>query len=162
MVEESIFQLTALFRYTCSPQQETSLKEECRFLENYLLLQKIRFDERLNFSINLEKGLEDVRIPKLLLQPPVENAVVHALSPLDRPMTLLVYISSFQLEQKQFCRITIRDDGIGFDTASLENTQGIGLKNVKERLRIFSPASSFKVQSTKNCGTICTITFLIS
>ena len=82
-LEQAIIRLSHLFRYTCEHHSNTTLQEEFAFIADYLGLQQIRFGERLSFQCYLEPGLENFSIPKLLIQPLVENAVVHALEPSD-------------------------------------------------------------------------------
>lgn len=73
--------LAKMFRYNISGQPISTLEAEMAQTRLYLSIQKIRFDARLDYSIYLEPGLEDVPIPKLLFQPLVENSIIHGIGP---------------------------------------------------------------------------------
>lgn len=72
--------LAKMFRYNISGVDISTLEKEVQQIRMYLSIQKIRFDTRLNYSIYLEPGLEEISIPKLLFQPLVENSVNHGIS----------------------------------------------------------------------------------
>ena len=61
--------------------KSTTLDEEVEVLKNYLEIQKVRFTDRLQFNMKIEESCLDVQIPRLTLQPIVENAVIHAIEP---------------------------------------------------------------------------------
>lgn len=73
--------LAKMFRYNISGQPISTLEAEIAQIRLYLSIQKIRFDARLDYSIYLEPGLEEVPIPKLLFQPLVENSIIHGIGP---------------------------------------------------------------------------------
>ncbi len=147
-------------------QTKTSLALEVRMLRNYLTLEKIRLSKTLDWAIKVEDGLEldKLLIPPMLIQPLLENAIWHGLQPLDKTGEILV---RFQLE-KAILQCIITDNGKGFDpsekktTGHLEKGGGMGLKNVKERLRLFSEFDrkpyTIKIESnTEGAGTKITI-----
>ena len=76
-LRKAILSLTSLLRYTLEHQQWTRLEEEFSFLEKYCALQKMRFTDRLAVDIKLDEYVRGFLIPKLLVQPLVENAIIH-------------------------------------------------------------------------------------
>lgn len=159
LLEKSIIELTQLFRYTCSGKEVALVKEEFEFLQRYLELQKLRFEERLNFTVTLQDEAAEESIPKLLLQPIVENSIVHGMEPREQPIHIFVEGRLVPGEESgMILELLVRDDGIGFDPGRLKkDSSKVGLKNVEERLHYFRSSSQFSIQSGANRGTVCTI-----
>jgi two-component system LytT family sensor kinase len=103
-----------------------SLKEEMELVENYLSIEKIRFEERLELDLNLSPDSLDTPIPPLMLQTLAENGIKHGIGKLKAGGMLSI---SSTLENDE-CQIIIRNSG----TLGHENNQGIGLANTKKRL----------------------------
>jgi hypothetical protein len=105
-------------------QIETTLQEELDFIEDYLVLQKMRFDGELEYTIEIEEGVypELINIPHSLLYTFVENAIKHGLAPkeADRKLEINVRTAGKQVE------ISIRDNGIGRKRAAELQTKGTG------------------------------------
>ncbi|MDC7125985.1 MAG: sensor histidine kinase, partial [Spirochaetales bacterium] len=93
------------------------------------------------------------QVPKLILQPLVENAVLHGIEPLERPGTLTVKAIERNTTNEQGLLIEIMDNGQGFDSEEIEKKSNIGIGNVTERLRINWPQSSFTIDSHIGEGT---------
>lgn len=93
--------------------------------------------------------LRSFSIPTLTLQPLIENSVIHAVEPSDRPCSVILSISI----QKGFLVINISDNGPGFDISLLKNNEHVGIRNVKERLSIYAENSSFRMSSVLGKGT---------
>jgi sensor histidine kinase YesM len=114
--EEIAYTLSDLLRYSLrNTATSVSLSEEIEFIERYVTLQQIRFGGRLNKHIELDPSLCDLQVPCMLLQPLVENVVVHAVEPLTRPVTVRI---------KAICEHTsvvleVSDDGAGMDAAQV-------------------------------------------
>ena len=89
-LEESIISLSHLFQYTCRRQDTVFLSEEFHFLEEYLALEKLKLDERLEYILWMDKACENFSMPKLLLQPIVENSILHGMGDTDRPVMITV------------------------------------------------------------------------
>lgn len=148
LLEDSIIQLTRIFHYTCSNSGRSTLQEEFAFLEHYLFLQKIRFEDRLDFSLNLSKDARDFEIPRLLIQPLVENAIVHGMEDCDKPTKVEVNASVIDLKGIGGCIfVAVFDNGSGFDKKKLNLQNSVGLLNITERLQLFSRESFFEIQS---------------
>ncbi len=123
--------LSEVFRYvlTASEKEWTTLEEEWQFLDNYLEIERIRFDEKLRVEKFAEPGVLRAKIPGLLLQPIVENAIKHGLS--NKVGSGLLIMRAIQ--KNGDIEIEITDDGeIGFST---DSQNGMGLKNVRDRIQ---------------------------
>lgn len=156
-LEKAIFALSNLLRYSLDHNGTATLKKEFAFLEKYCDLQSLRFGERYEARLHCDKAVEDYRIPKLILQPLVENAILHGIEPADHYCTLSVTaIPSVSDNGEPGILIRIEDDGVGFPEGSdFENTEKhIGLNNVQERLAMaFKEAARFSIKPGIPSGT---------
>ncbi|WHY21402.1 histidine kinase [Paenibacillus sp. G2S3] len=147
-LEESIIHLSKMLRYILGQRDWTSIKEECDFLAWYCQLQKLRFHDRLQYHITFDTACMDIQIPKLLLQPLVENSIIHGIEPLNYPREMKV---NAQIHEDSFLSITVVDNGIGFN---IDNTdKSVGLTNVKDRLLLAFPNGEFELVSSVGDGT---------
>lgn len=159
LLEKSIIELTQLFRYTCSGEKFSSVEEEFTFLRKYLELQKLRFEERLNYTVELDEEAGREKIPRLLLQPLVENSIVHGMEPRQQPIHICVEGRILSVgESAGSLELSVSDDGAGFDPQKAHGDPSkVGLGNVEERLRFFRSASRLSVESSPGRGTVCTL-----
>lgn len=139
--------------------QEVTLRQELEFIERYVEIQKVRFADRLTVRTQIEPAALEALIPNLLLQPLVENAIIHGIAPRVAPGTVDV-IS--RVENGRVW-LEVRDDGCGFtpDTSS-RRTDGksIGLANTRERLaKRYGAESEFTLRSAPGKGTSVLIAF---
>jgi two-component system, LytTR family, sensor kinase len=113
-----------------STGQRVPLKEELEFTRRYLNIQKVRFAERLQFTVDVPEELHDVQVPSLILQPMVENAVKHGISKRVQGGTIRIAAS------RHGARLTISvyNDGPRLSDGS-ETPSGIGMANVRTRLQ---------------------------
>ena len=123
---------------------------ELDHIKNYLQVELTRFGELLNVEYDI--GTVDFRVPVLSIQPLVENAVKHGVGMKEEGGT--VFLSARQ-EGKNFV-IRVRDDGVGFDPAALENSGGIGIRSSRARLREFCGAET-EIRSAPGNGTEITV-----
>ena len=133
-------------------RQEVTLAEEIAFLDHYLALHRMRFEDRLSFTVTVNADVERARIPSLLLQPLVENAIKHGIA--GRVTGGSIIISA----QRVGGRVDIRvvDDGVGLPPYwKMEAAQGLGLNVTRERLLAMYPAgaSDFAVEPHADGGT---------
>jgi signal transduction histidine kinase len=138
-------ELADVFRYALeSTRQEwVTLDDELQFLEAYLGIEKARFDERLRFSFDVDSSLRSMKIPPMILQPLVENAVKHGISPLQEGGEVCIRA---QLGSDRVI-ITVEDTGAGRRAPKRGRTTGVGLVNVRERLdHIYGPAGSIQLE----------------
>ena len=118
----------------------TTVRDELDHVRQYLLIQKERYQEKLSFEIAADENLLDINLPRILLQPLVENAINHGIRRL--PGNGLIRIAATDLGETDF-RLSVQDNGPGFDDAvSVQRTDperlgGIGLQNVAERVRLY-------------------------
>jgi len=152
-LESSILALKDMLRYTTEHQEWTTVAEEFQFLLKYCNLQKLRFHERLSFNLDYDESAGRCRIPKLLLQPLVENAVIHGIEPLDRRGHLEVTARLNHSDADPVLHISIVDDGVGFEAGPIVRRTHIGLGNVKERLALAFKRASFQIRSRPGDGT---------
>lgn len=96
-------------------------------------------------------------IPKLFLQPIIENSVLHGIEPCEHPCHIRVAIQ----KNEDYLVMSVRDNGVGFDTAVLSENS-IGLNNVRERLKSFSPHGRMEIESAIGKGTKTTIMIFIN
>ncbi|MBQ9325483.1 MAG: histidine kinase [Clostridia bacterium] len=155
--------LSDYYRHVLSHGLEcVTLQEEITHVKDYLEIQSIRYSGMMEYRILQDDELPEIQIPKLTLQPLVENAIYHGIKPLGRKGHLTVSIHCMQ----PGVEIRIIDDGAGFSQAELEcilaqppsQEAGFGLKNVYERLRLYyADAFSLCVESmddeSENAGT---------
>ena len=143
---------TSLKTYGFVPGERISLSEEFAFLEECLKFHRFRFLGRLSWVLHLPAELQSREIPRFLFQPLVENAIRHGLSP-DMPNPQ-VEIKAWL--QDDFLFLSVSDNGKGF--LESENPYGIGLANVKERLRLlYGDVSAVDVKSVPGSGTCVTL-----
>ncbi len=152
-LERALFSLKDMLRYILDPGQWTTIGEELEFVGRYCDLQRLRFSDRLAVRISSDARAAPLRIPKLLLQPVVENAVIHGIEPLDRPGRLVVEARMDSRNGASVARITVSDDGAGFASGSDDAVERIGLANVRERLRLAYPSARLSIESEPGAGT---------
>jgi signal transduction histidine kinase len=130
--DRMLIRLAELLRMTLdnTSAQEISLKTEISLLERYLDIERVRFGERLRFQLNIAPDLQEARVPTLLLQPIVENALRHGLSQVARPGVVEV---TAQRRDETLC-LEVRDNG-GGPPKDRPHRDGIGLSNTRARLQ---------------------------
>ncbi|MCX6151702.1 MAG: histidine kinase [Ignavibacteriales bacterium] len=131
-------------------EQEVELQKEIELLKLYLEIQKVRFNDRLEISYNIDPDLLNVKIPNLILQPLVENAIKHGLA--DK--TTIGHLSIIAARENGNLRIKVSDDGIGIND-ELENlkNKGIGLLNTEARLeKLYGNSFKFDLKNNPNGG----------
>jgi sensor histidine kinase YesM len=111
---------------------EVLLKEELEFLKNYLEIEQTRFQDRLTVRMKVEPAVLDARVPNLILQPLVENAIRHGIAPRAHPG--LIEIRAQRLNG--MVQLQVLDNGAGLGSATPQNVlKGIGLSNIQARLK---------------------------
>ncbi|GFN33897.1 sensor histidine kinase [Paenibacillus xylaniclasticus] len=149
---EFVIAMSELFRYTITgPNRDewVTLEEELDHIERYLVIMRIRFGERLTWRIESLSDYARYRLPKLLVQPFVENAILHGIESKIGPGVVTVRVDLS--DDHEYLKITVEDDGGGMseDTLSrlqysLENGKvhtskgsGLGISNVRDRIRLY-------------------------
>jgi signal transduction histidine kinase len=114
-----------------STDRHLTLRDELSLVERYLDIQRVRFADRLQASVDLAPDAADARVPLLVVQPLVENALRHGLAPRVEPGTLHVRAA----RDNGWMRIDVEDSGVGLpDGWTLARTGGTGLRNLSSRL----------------------------
>lgn len=110
--------------------QEVPLKEELEFLEGYLEIEQTRFHDRLVIKQEIDPSVLDARVPNLMLQPLVENAIRHGIEPKTGPGQITIRCA----RQNSTLVVNIKDDGPGLDGERSRQHKGVGLINTRSRL----------------------------
>ncbi len=168
--EEKIFIMTknlnTLLKKSFRISKEfTTLSESLKDLSAYIAIQQIRFPDKFSVHMEIPAKFMSCSIPSLVLQPLVENAILHGLEPLPGKGDLI--ISAFQRNDDLI--LTVKDKGVGMNPEqvqelliTLENPESsshIGLRNVHQRLRLYyGEHYGLSLTSTINTGTSITIT----
>jgi len=145
--KEAVTQLSNILRNTLMMEKNKliSFKDELNLVSDYLQLEKIRYEERLNFNIEQDQDSNHFQIPPLLLQTLVENAIKHGISKLPKGGTIAIL--SKVIHQKM--EITITNDGKYQENSDTDS--GFGLKNSNERLKyLFGNSSTITINNENN------------
>jgi two-component system sensor histidine kinase YesM len=171
-VANMCFSFGRLIRYCLSNDNDkTLLQNELDNIENYLKISKIRMGERLTYTFDIQVDIHTFACPKFILQPLVENSIMHGLFNIRKESILKVNV----FEDKDYLYIQISDNGKGIkaerlaqlqdvlnnamDPQSLQtNNSGFGIYNVNERIKAFYGVDSRLVlESREGEGTLCTV-----
>ena len=131
--DRMISRLSDLLRLTFdrSGAPRVSLQEELEFLQKYLEIEQTRFHDRLSVHFDIDPETLDAEVPRLILQPLVENAIKHGVSP--KPGAGLVQISARHRDDTLW--IEVSDNGVGLSAnARARLRSGVGLSNTRDRL----------------------------
>lgn len=144
-------------------RERAPIKEEVEMIRSYLEIQKFRYEDRLEYTIEFDPRTSEILIPPLIIQPLVENSVVHGLE--NKQGTVHVHVS-ITLDENQEVRVLVTDDGIGMKEERLseimdvitkveEEERGrIGLRNVHQRLTLYyGPEHGLRITSEAGEGT---------
>ncbi len=161
--------LTNVFRISLSKGKDyITLEEEIRYISNYLYIQQIRYGSKVFYSIEADESLNRMVVPKLILQPLVENAIYHGVKMKRGNGHLEVRIKK---SGRNTVLLSVSDDGQGMDrqaaeglrsllngTAEAEENSGFGLYYIRERLRLrYRDAYTILIESVEQEGTTITI-----
>jgi sensor histidine kinase YesM len=155
--DRMISSLGALMRaaYDSDSQVLVPLARELEWLRDYAAMMTERFRGQLSFDLKVAPGLESVAVPRLLLQPLVENALRHGLPDGRGHLTVDV------VRQGTLLLYTVSDDGVGIDETGMK--QGTGLSNVARRLDLLFPgAHTFALAAGHPTGTVVTLSFPVA
>jgi signal transduction histidine kinase len=153
----TLMRLTALLRSVLRSEGEsTTLGKELALIESYLEIEHARFEQRLRVRIDVPNALRSLRVPPLLLQPLVENAVKHGIAPLVRGGVVTVTARTEPSGDALALLLEVHDTGIGVGTTELRagRAKGVGLSNVERRLACqYGDAASLSIESAPGGGT---------
>ena len=159
-VSEMSIALAELLRATIKKESFISLKEEMSTVKDYLYIQEQRFGDKISVDYQIDENLEDYQVPNFILQPLIENAIIHGLEPKVEKGKLLLRIK----KQGEKLYFLIADDGVGMSEREIEilyeqceendTSKSIGIKNVYRRLILcYGENSRLYIKSKKNKGT---------
>jgi two-component system sensor histidine kinase YesM len=147
--------LAQFFRISLSQGSESiTLGEEIEHIKQYMFIQKQRYGDHLKYNIECPEDYKSIKVPKIILQPIVENAIYHGIKELDG-----VGFVKIQVEKNDHQLIlNVSDNGVGFDASteksSLTKLGGVGLDNVNKRLKlIYGDESGVRIDSKIGVGT---------
>ncbi len=160
--------LSKFYRLTLAKGREViTIKEELEHTQTYLRLQQIRYEDQLDFEIITQGDFTDKEIVKLTLQPLVENAIIHGIMEKDEPGGKITITANLQ---QNILTINILDDGVGIPqnvVASINNNEIItqnkerisngsnfGIRNIKERLKIYYQDNASLTVKSPGSGTL--------
>jgi two-component system, sensor histidine kinase YesM len=171
---ELVIAMSELFRYTIGKGKSddwVTIRDELSHIERYLQLMKMRLGDRLMWDISIRIDLRDVRIPKLVIQPLVENAIMHGIE--NKRTQGMISIRVEEIESSTNIRVTVEDNGPGMEAEALHDLKrtiendgvssfrkvGIALTNVNKRLQLYYEGfnlSGIQLDSELGKGTIVT------
>jgi signal transduction histidine kinase len=149
VADRSILRLSELLRFSLASEKahEVSLKEELEFLEKYVEIHKTLMRDRLHVRVCVEPETLDAAVPNMIVQPLVENAIKHGISP--RPAGGNIEVHARRVNGN-LC-VEIIDDGVGMPETGAPG--GVGLINTRERLKhLYNDAHTFNLSSLPGKG----------
>ncbi len=163
-VSKMTISLSRLLKSSIQNKKEfINLKDEIKYIEDYMAIQKIRFQGKIQYSIQLDPDTENCLVPKLILQPLVENAMVHGLEKKVEKGYLFINASVVNNQ----LHIQVLDNGAGMDKDVLNTLltgeyvptkdnggTGNGIANVRNRIKLlYGKDYGLKIESNVNVGT---------
>ena len=160
---EMIEKMTECMRYTLSNRSRTTtLDMEINFIRNYLFIQSKRFEDRIQFEFNVEKNVPDIKIPSMIIEPLIDNAIRHGLSDMESGGEISVNITFAD----DHVYIRVEDNGKGMDVDEVEKLilnnfekddekyeDSYGLYNLARRLKMyFGDEAAINISSMPECG----------
>ena len=153
-----ITELGKLLRASFAKDPYTTVEEEVETARSYMTIQQFRYQSRIEFLIQTEGCLSDYIVPRMILQPLIENAIYYGAEKSLECCQIRVYVR----EEENFIRFSVEDQGPGMNEEELRNVRsgnfkpnghGIGLTNIRERLHITYDDSEFDINSQVGKGT---------
>ncbi|WP_378954761.1 PocR ligand-binding domain-containing protein [Pelosinus sp. sgz500959] len=164
--EELIYHLSDLLRYSLKSIEDfPKIRADIGNIERYLFIQSLRFSDRISYELNIDEALMDYRIPSMIIQPIVENCMVHGLE--TKPEGGTIRIDGYFVSKKEL-EIKVTDNGKGIKPDVLKAIQqmgetsnpniGIGTLNTYNRLKsCFGDRFALTIESSLDIGTCVTI-----
>jgi two-component system sensor histidine kinase YesM len=160
-VSKAITALVKLLRISTNLDREMiTLQEEIDYVKNYIVIQKLRFNRAINISYNIDDKYMKLTVPKLILQPIVENSIIHGMEAEEDNLNIV--IDGFVKEEKLI--IEISDDGPGIedeimkvilkDSSDRNKFSKVGLNNVNQRIKLYCGGEfGLKIETEYGKGT---------
>ncbi|MFC6600776.1 sensor histidine kinase [Ectobacillus funiculus] len=162
---DQVIAMSEFFRYTIGEtgkeKDPVTIREALEHIERYLQIMKMRMGDRLLWDVSVQEDCLDTKIPKLIIQPLVENAILHGIGNQRKQGSVSIQVE--KVEDSPNLVITVSDNGIGIDQETLcainesierggvvsSKGTGIGLANVNKRLRLFYEKQSLATLTVK-------------
>lgn len=167
--KDMVHSLSDLLRYSLRKEEIVTLREELNYIKDYIKIQKMRFDEKIEFVVDVDQSLLKYKIPFMSLQPMVENAIIHGLEPKGGEGIIKI------LSEDEADRLIIKiiDDGVGIEKDKIQeiiktrerkvtetHTSGMGINNVHQRLQhYYGSKYGVEIYSNEREGTEVKIFF---
>lgn len=165
-VGDMVVALGSMMRYSLSKNSFVPLREEVKNLQDYLHIQSYRYGDKMEASLEIDESLYDYFIPKLLIQPILENAIIHGLEDKLDDGHILVYAE----KREEDIFITVEDDGVGMTEEAIvkvfsedekirkKGHTSVGIVNVNKRIQmIYGSEYGLNIQSVLGAGTKMTL-----
>ena len=166
-INRMLASLAANLRYSIKSGDPVRLKDEIVYVNNYIMLQKMRFEERLHVQIEISDEYDNFLIPKISIQTLVENSILHGFGDTTESISIRIHAS----RKNELLQIQVTDDGCGIDEAHLQELKSefqnyltpghigkIGLANLYSRLQIlYQGKASLEIESSPHQGTAVTL-----
>lgn len=167
-IDDMVTNLAVLLRSNIAVDEETeTVSESIKLVESYLKIQKYRYEDDLNYQIYLDNRVKDELIPRLIIQPLIENSIEHGIEEINKPGEIFLSI----INRKNMCILIIEDNGKGINPEIALNFKnpdwkistknegnGIGLKNIYARLTHYF-GDQFEMNIYRTVGTSVIISF---
>ena len=168
-ISKMVNALSKFYRLSLSKGQEIiSLRDEIKHVNLYLQIQNLRFDNRIQVTWDLDPEADDCRVIKIILQPLIENAVIHGI--FEKP-SKSGWLNISTRRSQDDIYITIQDDGVGMDAQTLtknftpsvsgeiaDTTGGYGVRNIHDRMKLaYGERYGLSCTSTIGKGTTVTV-----
>lgn len=163
-ISDALVALVKLLRVSISfGNNMILLQDEIQYIENYALIQRLRFNQMFEIRYNIIEEHKQLNIPKLILQPIVENSLIYGIDEAEkREEPIIIHI--FTREMKDHIEIVVKDNGSGIEKEVLDNIfkqeqninrfSKVGLNNVNQRLKLYlGDEYGLQIVSTVGVGT---------
>lgn len=170
-ISDIVISLGDILRYSIGGKaQVVELRDELKYAKSYLCIQKNRMEERLEYEMDIAEDTLQYMVPKLILQPIIENAVLHGIeTKIDGGK---IYISS--QKEGDYLFLSVYDNGVGMNEDTLQKlkrqifekeriSDNVGMPNIQRRLELhYGHESTMEIESIQNYGTKVTLKMFIS
>jgi len=163
-ISQMVESLGFLLRLSISEKEPViTLERELEIINHYLVIQKLRFEERLEYEVDVTASLRECMIPKLSVQPLVENAIHYGLEPMIEPCRIKIFAEMVDDQ----VHVTVEDNGAGMTAEYVEQLEkgdvqpkgtGLGIGNIKERINmLYGDQYGLSIKSKIGEGTSVTL-----
>ena len=153
-IRDVVQAMSRFYRLTLSRGMDTiTIGDEIRMCDAYMEIQKRRYKGKINYEVSVDEEVEQYLIPKITLQPFLENAIIHGINEKEEPRGT-IHVCGFMEDNR--ITLSVTDDGVGMKEGQMGPGSGshYGMKNIKKRLELFYQEEiPIQVESTPGIGT---------